>query len=78
MGEVIGLSRENLDLAQCVECGKWFHQDRDIQLCDRCQNKFNLDKLWREHDANKVDALDFNENRSFREKYRLKKLKKVI
>lgn len=59
--------------ATCLECKKEFVQERDIQLCDACINKFNLDKLWKDHDNNKIDALDFNESKKIREKYRVKK-----
>lgn len=59
--------------AVCLECNKDFIQERDIQLCDYCINKFDLDKLWKLHDNNKLDALDFNENETLREHFRLKK-----
>ena len=62
----------NLYTATCLECGKQFIQDRDIQLCDNCVDKFDLDKLWKLHDANKLDALDFNENKSMRERFRIR------
>jgi len=58
--------------AICLECKKEFIQERDIQLCDGCVKKFNLDKLWKDHDNNKIDALDFNESSKIREKYRVK------
>jgi hypothetical protein len=57
----------------CVECGRTFVADRDIQLCDRCIKKFDLDKLWKLHDDNKLDALDFNESKSMRERFRIRK-----
>ena len=57
--------------AKCLECGKKFEQERDIQLCDKCVDKFDLDKLWDLHDKNKLDALDFNERKSVRERFRL-------
>jgi len=56
----------------CVECSKRFGCDHDIQLCDKCINKFRLDDLWKAHDNNQLDALDFNENKSLREQYRIK------
>ena len=62
--------------ATCLECKKRFYQDRDIQLCDKCVKKFDLDKLWKLHDENKLDALDFNESKTMREKFRIKKKKK--
>ena len=58
------------NIAQCLECKKEFEQERDIQLCDNCIDKFDLERLWKEHDENKIDALDFNERASIREKYR--------
>ena len=66
-----GLCEECADKkAVCLECKKDFICDRDIQLCDNCVEKFNLDKLWKLHDSNKLDALDFNESKSLREKFR--------
>ena len=56
----------------CLECGKRFIQDRDIQLCDDCVNKFDLDRLWEMHDDNQIDALDFNESKKIREQFRIK------
>ncbi len=56
--------------AVCLECGKEFKQERDIQLCDNCVDKFDLDTLWKKHDNNELDALDFNENKNMREKFR--------
>ena len=56
--------------AQCLECKKMFEQERDIQLCDKCIDKFDLESLWINHDENKVDTLDFNESASIREQYR--------
>lgn len=37
-------------------------------------NLFDTDKLWRLHDSNKLDALDFNESSELRERFRIKKL----
>ena len=34
---------------------------------------FDTDKIWAMHDNNKHDALDFNESKMFRERFRLKK-----
>ena len=64
---------EQENKAICLECQNEFEQERDIQLCDNCVGLFNLDKLWELHDLNKLDALDFNENKEFREKFRLNK-----
>lgn len=62
----------NDNLSKCLECNNWFNQDRDIQLCDCCIDKYNLELLWKQHDNNEVDALKFNESKFFREKYRKK------
>ena len=60
------------ELCRCLECGKLFYQETDIELCNKCVDKFNLDKLWEMHDNNKIDALNFNENKKIREKFRIK------
>ena len=65
-------------MSYCLECKKSFRQDHDIQLCDKCIDKFNLDKLWKLHDENKLDALDFNESPKLREQFRIKKVKEVV
>jgi hypothetical protein len=54
----------------CVNCEEVFYADRDICLCDSCCDLFDLDKLWKLHDKNKLDALDFNELKSMRDKFR--------
>lgn len=56
----------------CLECKKHFHLDRDIELCDNCIDKFDLEKLWKMHDNNELDALDFNESKKLRERFRIK------
>jgi len=61
---------KDLDIAECLECGKSFHQERDIQLCDTCVNYFDLDLLWKMHDKNELDVLDFNESKEMREQFR--------
>ena len=58
--------------ATCLECNERFEQHRDIQLCDRCIELFDLSELWKLHDNNKLDALDFNENSKLRERFRIK------
>lgn len=60
------------DYASCVECKEDFIQDRDLQICDKCIKLFDLDKLWKLHDKNKIDCLDFNESKKFREQFRIK------
>lgn len=57
-------------LANCLECGKEFYQEADIQLCSNCVDLFDLDRLWKLHDNNQLDALDFNESKSMRERFR--------
>lgn len=61
------------DLGNCLECEKTTYIHRDIQLCDSCINLFNLDSLWELHDTNKIDALDFNEDETLRERFRIEK-----
>ena len=68
----------NDELSKCLECGEFFYQERDIQLCDNCVNKFDLEKLWALHDKGKLDALDFNENKKLREQFRISKRKQTI
>jgi len=64
---------DEMNRATCLECGKGFIQERDIQLCDVCVDFFDMEKLWDMHDRNELDALDFNENKSMRERFRIKK-----
>ena len=59
-----------MNRATCLECGKEFEQERDLQICDNCVDKFDLDLLWQLHDKNELDALDFNESASMREHFR--------
>lgn len=70
------------DSFTCLECKKRIYfdpesQGTDLQLCGKCMGKFDTDKLWKMHDQSKLDALDFNESKAFRERFRIKKLKKV-
>lgn len=68
------LKRENQNGEQnkaiCVECKEEFIQDRDLQICDKCIKLFDLDKVWELHDKNELDALDFNESKKFRDRFR--------
>ena len=57
--------------ATCLECKKEFTQETDIQLCFNCSDLFYLDWLWCLHDNKMLDALDFNENESLRERFRI-------
>jgi flagellar biosynthesis regulator FlaF len=60
-----------MNKAICLECGKEFYQERDLQICDDCIDLFDTAKLWKDHDNNLIDALDFNENVTIRERYRI-------
>lgn len=66
------------NIANCLECKNAFEQERDIQLCDNCVDLFDLDRLWKLHDNNKLDALDFNENKSLREKFRFSEKELIL
>ncbi len=67
-----GLCEEcELKQADCLECSKKFIQERDLQVCDVCVKLFDLDKLWELHDLNELDALDFNESKEFRGRFRI-------
>jgi hypothetical protein len=59
-------------MLKCLECGK-FIEDMDLQICYDCTELFDLDRLWAEHDADKLDALDFNESNKMRERFRTNK-----
>jgi len=58
---------------ECIECKKKCEAETDIQLCNTCMEKYDTERLWKEHDLNKVDALDFNESEVFRKKYLIHK-----
>ena len=60
----------NDELSRCLECGEFFDLDTDIQLCQECMKKFDVERLWKLHDNNELNALDFNESKKFREKFR--------
>lgn len=60
------------DKSMCLECDELEYIDRDIQLCLGCIDKFDLEELWRLHDNNEIDALDFNESKSIRERFMVK------
>ena len=63
----------NEDEETCVECGERFICETDIILCEKCMKLFDTDKLWKLHDKDKINALDFNESKKIREKFREKK-----
>lgn len=71
--EIHEVEMKDEDTAVCLECKAEFIQDRDIQLCDNCCDKFDLDKLWELHDGNKIDAINFNESKTIRERFRVRK-----
>lgn len=54
----------------CIDCGKEKEYQTDIFLCHKCMKNYDTDKLWKDHNNNKIDALDFNENEEIRRKYR--------
>ena len=60
-----------LDELNCLECKKTFELKWDLWVCEDCMELFDTEKIWRQHDNNELDALDFNESQSFREKYRI-------
>lgn len=57
-------------VATCVECNQEFICERDLQICDNCIDEFDTDRLWNDHDNGVIDALDFNEQKTVRERYR--------
>jgi len=63
------------EMANCVNCDTDFECDTDIQLCHKCMDYYDTDKLWELHDNNELDALDFNENYKLREQFRIKTIK---
>lgn len=58
----------------CIECNEVFMQDTDLQLCSECMDLFDTEELWKLHDKNKLDALDFNTSSEMRDKFRKKPL----
>jgi len=60
------------ELSVCLECLEDFYQQTDVQLCDKCMKLFDTDKLWDLNDKCKLNALDFNESKKMREKFRIK------
>jgi len=53
----------------CLVCDKDFIRENDLQICDNCVPKYDLDLLWLRHDNNQLDALDFNESAKMRKEY---------
>jgi len=58
------------DAGYCLECGKKKEYETDIELCEACMDKFDVDLLWKRHDNKELDALDFNESPQMREMFR--------
>ncbi len=54
----------------CSNCDKVFELETDLWLCESCIEKFDLEKLWKQHDNNQIDALKFNESLNIREMFR--------
>ena len=59
------------EMAICVNCNNEFICSTDLILCESCINNFDLERLWKLHDLNKLDALDFNENNKLRDSFRV-------
>ena len=55
----------------CLDCLKPMKIETDIQLCQACMKAYDTEKLWKMHDNNELDALDFNESEEIREMFRL-------
>ena len=55
----------------CLDCMKKMEIETDIQLCQTCMKNYDVELLWKCHDNNEIDALDFNDNPQMREDYRL-------
>lgn len=55
----------------CLDCLEEMEIETDIKLCQKCMKNYDTERLWKDHDKNKIDALDFNESEQMRNKYRL-------
>ena len=55
----------------CLDCLEKMEIETDIQLCQKCMDNYDTDKLFELHDQNKLDALDFNESAKMREQFRI-------
>ncbi len=53
----------------CLDCNN-FAGETDIRLCADCMQHYNVEKLWQLHDANELEALDFNESQAMRDQFR--------
>ena len=60
-----------MNKANCIACLDEFKQDRDLQLCDNCIDKYDTEKMWKDHDNGKINILDVNENINLLNKYLL-------
>lgn len=64
------LARMRRQYPICVHCGKEYREEEtDIQLCENCKSLYDLDRLWKDHDENKICAIDFNDYSEFRKQY---------
>lgn len=56
----------------CVHCNKITlgEPQKDLFVCDSCEDLFDLELLWELHDKNKIDALDFNTSDEFRSRFK--------
>jgi len=57
----------------CLDCFKEIEDETDIQLCQECMKNYDTERLWKLHDNNELDALDFNESPQMRERFRIRK-----
>lgn len=60
-----------IDYGDCLECKNPCEYETDIDLCESCMKKFDMDRLWKMHDNRELDALDFNESASMRERFKI-------
>ena len=63
---------EKILKAGCLDCEKEIEPEAevDIQLCEKCMENYDVDRLWKMHDNKELDALDFNESEEMRKKFR--------
>lgn len=65
-------------MTRCLECGDEIEVRTDLELCQECTDKFDLDTLWELHDEGKLDALDFNRSEKLRERLRKDPLRRAV
>ena len=59
----------------CIECGSSVpvHKEEDtkgVRLCSKCEQKYDIEHLWTDHDNGWVNAHDFNKRNDIRQKYK--------